>query len=672
MGIRELEAEHALAQIDLRQRADNSGSRTGAIGSASAEVFAYAGLILLALILRVAALDAAPLTAAEAEVSLAAWHIVEDDAPGSPAIASSPLLHLSQVLAFSVLGPDGFSARIIPAMAGLALALAPLLFRDSFGRTRSFIWCALLTLLTTPLVSARAADGSSFMLLFTLLAIYMVRRYWYSRRLRDASWAIVFLTFMLLLSGPSGPPLLAILLVAGWLAVWRTALSAPQRLDLPGDDILQLAIKRLREFPFSPLLLLPALVTVLVATLFMLYPAGLRAVSQLLNASISGISHSQSPDGLRLGFIALISSEPLLIIFALGGAWLLWKKGDVTYIDRFAAAWALVGAAALLFYPGAKALDAMWVVLPLTLLASYGITQLMVDRRVLLLWAADAEEHDEQQSAELYTTSYWWVKWLLSAGVFFILLTLSLQAAQVARLMLSLPAESGLSELGSLLLAPEQLRLLQSIGLLAITTIIASLVFALTANYWGLNTTLQSLGLGFCWLMLLSGLGGGWKASVADIGAPDGLWHPSAVTADAALLRETLFELAARETGGFPLLDVTIVQAPAAGISADGLVAWLLRDFPNARFVKSPLQAGDAAILLTADDERLDAISGDYVGQRFLLQRRWSLRQASLWELPAWWTQRRFSQDAIQEEALILWLRQDVYEGVPRELRQEE
>ncbi len=638
------------------------------IDNVPVELLAYASLFLLAALFRIAALDAVMLSNAEASMALSAWHAVAGEAPGTASSADSPLTHISQIMAFSTLGPSEFSARIGSALAGIALVFTPLLFRDSFGQTRTFIWSALLALLTVPVAAARVADGTTFMLLFAILAIWMIRRFWYSQQKVHAAWAMLLVALMLFLSSPRGIPLLLILLLAGWLAVWRTALSAPQRLDLPGDDILQLAMKRLREFPFTQVAMFPALVTLLIATLFMLYPAGLRTVSQLMSESLTGITQSRAPDELRLGFLALISSELLLIIFASGGAWLLWKKGDVTYIDRFAAAWAMVGALGLLLYPGATASDALWVVVPLTLLASYGITQLMVNRRVVLLWSEPADDEDASET-ELYTTSYWWVKWIISAGVFAMLLVLSVQAAQVARLMLDLPANLGIGELPAQLLEPAQLRLLQGVGLLVIAAIIGLVVFALVASFWGMNTTLQGLGLGFFWLMLLSGVGGAWSASVSRATEPDGLWRTSAVTDEAALLRATLFDLADRETSGFPLLDFTVVLDADAADEERKLVAWLLRDYPSARIVSAPAEAAGAPIILMAERTATDALPGDYVGQRFVLRRHWAVNQASALDLPAWWTQRRIRAGGVQEDALVLWLRQDVYDGVPAEKR---
>ena len=659
-----MEANGFLMPVDHdAARASAAAERGDSAPTVSIEALAYVSLGLAALLLRISHLDTAPISDLEAADALHAWHTIEDDAPGAFVISSSPLSHVTQLITFSLLGANEFGARIGAAIAGAALAFTPLLFRESLGRTRAFVWTALLSLLTIPVVASRAADGSAFMIAFTVLAIWAIRRYWYSHRQSDAWRAIACVTFMLLLSSPSGIPLLAVMLVAGWLAVWRTALSAPQRLGLSGDDILQMAVKRLRGFPIARAAFMPILIIFLTSTVFMLHPAGLRTVGQLVNEAISGLTQSSSSDGTRLGFVSLFAYEPLLIIFGLGGAWLLWKKGDITYVDRFAAAWAAIGAVGLLVYPGAKPSDAMWVVLPLTLLASYGITQLMVDRRVVILWASD--EDDAAESA-LYSPRFRWAKWLISAGAFMFLLILAVQFMQVARLLLQLPAGTTFSEIFPLLLDASQSRLLHGIGLLVMTAVIALIVFLFTANFWGLGTCLQGIGLGFLWMMLISGLGGAWSSSATGAAKPATLWRQAAVSDDAYLLRQTLFELADRNTAGFPILEFFIVRDAGGTLKNDGLVAWLARDFPNARFVNKAEEAAGARIVLTAwHDEAESALSGDYVGQRFLLRRTWSFADLGLWDLPAWWSLGRLRETILKEEQVLLWLRQDVYDSSP-------
>ncbi len=658
-----MEAERRLTQWNA---GENEAGALLDLGRArvSVELLAYLGLALLALVLRLSALGGVAISESEAEAALHAWRVIEDDAPGAFSISPSPMTHISQIIAFSALGANEFTARAGAAIAGFMLALSPLLFRDSLGRTRAFVWAALLALLTTPLASSRIADGASFMMLFTLLAICLIRRYWYSLLPRHAILALGCISAMLLLSSPSGLPLFVILLLAGWLAVWRTALSAPQRLDLPGDDILQLALKRLREFPFEKALIVPPLTVGLVATMLMLHPGGLKTVSQLLGEALRGMSESHGADGLPAGFAVLLFQEPLLIVYAMGGAWLLWKKGDVTYLDRFAAAWAALGALGLLLYPGARPGDAMWVALPLTLLASYGITQLMVNRRVVLLWEADDDEAAPYEG-ELYSTRYWWVKWAISAGVFMFLLMLSVQFIDLSRLTLGLPAGAGLGEIVAALSDGTQLRFFEAASLLALTVIIGLAVFLLLANFWGMGACLQGLGLGFLWLLPLSGLGGAWTSTAITGAGPDGLWRSAVIADDAYLLRETLFELADRQTQGLPLLEFTIVAEPGGPVSDHGALAWLVRDFPKARFVRSMAEARGHPIVLTPHDEAASPdLGGDYVGQRFGWRRSWSLAGLQLRDLPAWWSHGHVRAEYMREAALTLWLRQDVYDGV--------
>jgi hypothetical protein len=148
------------------------------------------------------------------------------------------------------------------------------------------------------------------------------------------------------------------------------------------------------------------------------------------------------------------------------------------------------------------------------------------------------------------------------------------------------------------------------------------------------------------------------------------LWAQRAVSEDAYLLRETLFELADRESSGFPTLAIKIVRDDHGIIRNDGVIAWLLRDFSNARFLNKVEEAAGAQFVLMAHDADLAIpLGGDYVGQRFVLRRSWSFAKLGIWDLPAWWSQGRLRDGNLQEEHIVLWLRQDVYDGIPVEQR---
>lgn len=625
----------------------------------SIEVLAYIALAIFALLFRIAELDAVPLSDYEAQQALHAWHTVTPSASGEYVISSSPITYVLQVFSYSTLGASEFTARFGAVIAGMLLSLTPILFREQMGRTRAFIWAVLLSLLTVPVVASRYADGTTWMMLFTVLSIWVVWRYWYSKQVTDAMWATAFITMMVLLSSPSGIPLLVILLVSGWLAVWRTALSAPERLDLTGDDILQTSLKRLTEFPFLQVAFVPVIMVILVATTFMLNPSGLSTVSQLIESALRGISQPADSTGIRVGFLALLTYEPLLVIFAFGGSWLLWKHGEVKYVDRFAAAWAIVGTVGLLLYAGATAADSMWVVVPLTLLASHGITELMVNRFVMVLWTSDNDDDS------LYSTRYWWVKWVISLGALLFIFILSVQFLHIARSALTFPPQATLMDVFSLVTQSQYNRLLQSLGLFILGGIASVIIGLIVASFWGNETTLQGIGLGFMLFLLMSGMGGAWNTAVENADSPSELWYSSATATDSKLLRDTLFEIAERDAQGFPTLEINVVTDSTV-INNNSIVAWLLRDFPNARFVNSVNAVqGNQIILMAETNVNEPDFGGDYVGQSFVIRRTWSPASLNVFDFSAWWSQRRFRTEQQIQNVSILWLRQDVYNGIP-------
>lgn len=636
----------------------NTSQSTGV--TISIEVLAYLALALLAFVFRIAELDAVPLTDYEAQQALHAWHTITPSAPGEFVTSSSPIVYVTQLMTFSTFGGSELAVRLSGIFAGMLLSLSPLLFREQIGKTRAFVWAVLLSLLTVPVASSRYADGTTWMMLFAVLSMWMIWRYWYSKKISEAMWATAFIALMVLLSSPSGIPLLVILLVSGWLAVWRTALSAPERLDLPGDDILQTALKRLIDFPFIQVAFVPVFVVIAVGTLFMFNPSGLSTVSQLINVALSGITQPSSESGLRLGFMAVFTYEPLLMIFAIGGAWLLWRHGDVTYADRFAVAWASVGTVGLLLYAGATTSDAMWVVVPLTLLASYGITELMVNRLVIVLWDT------RNTSDSLYSTQYWWVKWAISLGVLLMLFVISVHFQEIARSLLLLPPQSTIGDMFNRLLEPAFNEFRYSLLWFILGIVFSVVGFLLVASFWGNESTLQGVGLGFVMFLLLSGMGGAWNTAVQNANNPAELWHQNAIADDAYLLRDTLFEIADRDSNGFPLISVSAVTDNAGVIRNDGLIAWLLRDFPNASFVNTiDAVQGDQIILMAETSVTQPELGGDYVGQSFILRHTWSASKLNPVDIWAWWSQRRIREEQRLQEISVLWLRQDVYNGIP-------
>jgi hypothetical protein len=156
---------------------------------------------------------------------------------------------------------------------------------------------------------------------------------------------------------------------------------------------------------------------------------------------------------------------------------------------------------------------------------------------------------------------------------------------------------------------------------------------------------------------------------VSHVSNPAELWHTTTVSPDAYKLRQTLFEVARRDSSGFPEIPVTVLLDREAGITDDGLIAWLLRDFDDARFVETLGEAAqDEIILLPVMSEDPD-LGGSYVGQSFAIRSYGTESLMTPFDWLSWFTQRSTRSYTATTDTSILWLRIDVYDGSPIELR---
>jgi hypothetical protein len=81
------------------------------------------------------------------------------------------------------------------------------------------------------------------------------------------------------------------------------------------------------------------------------------------------------------------------------------------------------------------------------------------------------------------------------------------------------------------------------------------------------------------------------------------------------------FDIADRETKGFPTMALT-VEAPQ-----DSVLAWLVRDFVNARFITDLQRSAWRRVVLVSSLVVPD-LGGDYVGQDFTIEETWSLQSS--------------------------------------------
>jgi len=310
----------------------------------------------------------------------------------------------------------------------------------------------------------------------------------------------------------------------------------------------------------------------------------------------------------------------------------------------------------LLVYQGSKPAFALWIVLPLAYLIARLVSNLLVNYMPNLVSAESYHSNNPND--------YAWIKWTVALIILAGFLMFSLNLAELGRALRDYPGTS-------LVLDSQQHNIVMfgRMGWFIIMSLLLIVGFFLLASIWGNRNVLQGYGLAAFIFMLIIGAGSGWNTSVSHVTNPAELWHTTAVSPDAYRLRETLYEVAKRDSAGFPQIPVTILLDREAGISDDGLIAWLLRDFEQARFVTT---LGDAAqdeiILLPVMSEDPD-LGGSYVGQSFAIRSAGTERFMGPFDWLSWFAQRSIRNYSTEQDVSVLWLRIDVYDGTPLELR---
>ncbi|RMF78133.1 MAG: hypothetical protein D6737_15725 [Chloroflexi bacterium] len=592
------------------------------------ELLLYIALIVLALVLRFADLNDIPMTPAEAREALAAWRTVEPDAPGSTIIPQSPIIFLAQSITFSLLGGTELAARLLTALVGSALVLTPLLFRELLGRARALLLSALLTLSPVFLAASRYSSSMVWAVLVAVLMLWMLWRYWERGRSNDAIITVILAVSLVLLTDPFG--FVMLLTLVGALLI---AYNITPRPDDDDGEIANRVRERIRAVPWQFAITLTGLTVLLVSTIFLLHQSGLSAVGELLSVGASGIFNPATDSTPPLLSLATaLFYEPVFWIFGFVALWLMYRRRTQSFIENFLAGWLLLATAASL-YRGAQPDHAVWLILPLYALSSNWLSELFIDDR------------------RAYWEIPWWTRPVLALVTVILLAILLLHLQVVGRFMLRVP------EVTFQILMDEV-----PVSLLWMLAAVLFLIvgFFMAGGLWGNTTTLQGGALGLLIFGAIVGVSRGWVAAVPHSDDAREVWHTDATGRETIFLRETLLELADRESVGFPRIPIQ-VYAPD-----DGVVAWLMRDFVNATFIDDIADAFQQEIVLLAAPEGIaPELGGSYVGQDFVINRQWNASTMAPKDILTWVLQRDSRVPSQPTETMILWLRQDIYDGAP-------
>jgi hypothetical protein len=625
------------------------------------EFVAYVALVCLALVIRLAMLDTIPMSDNEALRSLGAWQIMYPNPEVNMITPDSVITTWAQTIGLSIINRDEFGARIITVIAGILLILSPLLFRERLGIGRTFLFSLVLGLSSIPLATSRTSDPMTWSALLGMLFLWSLARCWNNRTYSNATIVSLIAVSLLFLNGASG--ILTLIVLAGGLAilVYWTAYTAPSELDTPSEEVMQSVSTFLSDFPYRSSLPIAFGVAFLVATGFMIYQAGLGIVVQGFASFITGFwtpFAAFTPPAYPLIILAVY--DLLLVLFALIAYYLLEKNNLAKWDVRFAMGLILVGAIVAILYRGSTPSFALLMVLPMAYIVAIAVNELLsvADEYPFTdLWS------DETQYYPARNTVIKWVIALILCGA---LVMLGTHWQIIGRALLTFPTDVTFSEGIQRLLSQEYANSLRSL----LWVVLAGLFFFvggfLVASIWDNTIAIQGIGLGFFAFMLVSGMGGGYNAVVAQANQAGDLWKDSIVQSDYVKLRTTLQELSRRNVGGTNELNITLVRDTSIRLNENGIMGWLVRDYPNARFVDTvDVAARDEIIIMMESLESEPDLGGSYVGQNFALRQYWTVGQVPLWDWIALLAQRRVRVQSFPTDHVILWLRLDVYNALP-------
>jgi len=601
----------------------------------SVEIIAYALLFIFALALRYAQLDVVPLTADEAREALSAWRTVSASAPGSISTAHSPLVFLAQSFGFSVMGASEQSARLLTMLVGAGLVLTPMLFRAVLGKARALLLAALFVFSPILLIASRESSGMIWGAMSAALMLASFRG-WLRRRDVDeagapyAALTLIFAVGVIFLSDAGSLALAGLLAVGvGGALVWTRRAQDVLEEDAEDNEPVTLA-SLFRAFPWASAFPAALIVTLTLGTGFLLIPSALTTIGEVFLGFIQMLTPNAPDDPAFLPLTVAAFYEPHVLIFAGVALWMLVRAG-FTFADRVAAV--MLVAAIVFQFVGAPAATSLWILLPAMFLASGVIVKLFnPDTGLIFAPAPD------------------WARGVIALSLIGALCVFTLAFQSAGRSMVSAPDGA----LASVRLEGD------AIILLFVSTMFILIGFFLFASLWGARMTWQGMGLGVLLFFGATSLGAGWSVAVDRADQPAQIWRDTATRRDTALLRQTMIDLTEREARGFTGLPVSVIA------DNDGVIAWVLRDFPNTSFINAPSEAAGQAVVLLPANNLEPELGTAYVGQDFAIERRWQPITLMTIDLPGWWSRglARVPSLADGTDDYVLWLRQDIYDGV--------
>ncbi|HWQ04213.1 MAG TPA: hypothetical protein VN452_02540 [Longilinea sp.] len=459
----------------------------------------WAVAISLALLLRLVKLGGVPLSTLEALNALPVFNWLQN---GLIPAGSQAAYTLFSGLIFFLFGSTNFSARLIPALAGSLLVVAPLFYRKQLGQWPALIAAFGLAIDPALVAISRQADGSIWAITFTLFAFGLILN-------RQFIWSGICFG-LALLGGPN--------LWMGWLGL-GVAIFASIRMHLFGA-----ADGGQDGQPYQfivPRVISAAVITLLAAgTFFLFAPFGLSMAAGSLPEFLRGWTQTGS-FSVQTAAIALLSYALLPFILGTIQAIASWLHKDL--LDQFLTIWLVISLLLWFACRGRIMGYAGWVMIPLWALAA----------RQIAVWLRKPE-FDARFTAAMATVVF--------VLIFFIIL----------------------NAVG--ILHPAGWSAETNLQIVKIVVALVLLGLAIVLVGWGWNWSAARQGVqwasGAALLLILISMS--LRAAGLGVKPEAELWRSGAYFVDADLLEKTLHDLSINKSGQVNNLQVSVVgiQSP--------------------------------------------------------------------------------------------------------------
>lgn len=561
------------------------------------EGWLYALAFLVAFGVRLTQLGAMPLTDVEAAPALQALRISQSV---HPALAPHPLYILfTSVLFLMYGGGTNFLARILPALIGSLLVLAPLLFDDRLKPRPSLLLAFFIALDPGMVAISRQVASPILAIAFLAFTAGFINK-------NKPNFAAVTAA-LALLSGPSvWFGLLGIGITFAISRLLKARTEEPSS-EVTNDEKQETPDLQHSSFILHPSSFIPFIATFLIAgTLFFTVPSGIGAAFSSIPAFIN-LWRSPSDITQGLLILSLFIYQPFTLLLAIIALIRGWTQGLRRIV--FLSIGFFVALLLAIFLPARHMADLAWMLIPLNALAALELVR---------HFTVFPDERREAAGVVVLTVFIWVFAWLGMAGINWLAVDTPDYRLRAGMLV------------GSVFL------LMVSLVLVAAGW---SIRIARIGGVWGMAIVLSVLSL--------AGLFG--SAGLRGMNFPELWWLPN-TPVQAELLRDTVSQVSELGRGSDFTASVAImgVQSPA--------IEWALRENP-VQVVDSLDVTSTPDFVITPFEMNPELVSA-YRGQDFIWRQTpsWGLSNFGTWI--RWVVLRQMPQG---QEVIILWARSDLF-----------